>query len=516
MMTLRSSTPLVVTTSVRGASQTQVWNPQRPLALGFPLKWVLEKTQTGVRIRSLDQPQLTLQNGGFQELSFDEIQSGASVELPSFDSKKKSPYSIRIRPAALLDPVFQSAPAGDQLTAYTCVGNWVLSSAVIGSRYVGRFQKKAIFSIRKNGANYTLHSETPELQSSGVENLKNQAQGSTLTADELSHLTLRLGSQVWRFGLSQSKGLTFSTAARAGSQRFLSQSAQLEAISFKKALLWAGGAFGLILLLAWIWPKPTPEEKQELIPTQFASLVMKGQKSAAPAASSEAPASSPAENKELPKKVQDSKVVQAFRAKALNNAVSGLLKGGMTKLLLAQSDFASGRDAKNDTMKIFGSKSSALSAEGPSGATGDKNVQVSSLEGGGKSGAKGGYSQGQHAGVQGQGKSFVSTDWADGSVQEGLTKDEVGEVIHRHLSEVRYCYEASMIRQPDVEGKLIVNFTIAGQGNVKTADIKTSTLPDPRLDDCILRRLVTWKFPKTKGGVDVAVTYPFVFKTLGR
>ena len=102
------------------------------------------------------------------------------------------------------------------------------------------------------------------------------------------------------------------------------------------------------------------------------------------------------------------------------------------------------------------------------------------------------------------------------SVDEGLTKDEVGEVIHKHLSEVRYCYESAMIRSPDIEGKLMTDFTINGQGIVKSADVKSSTLPDPRLDDCIIRRLVTWKFPKPRGGVDVAVAYPFIFKSLGR
>ena len=115
-----------------------------------------------------------------------------------------------------------------------------------------------------------------------------------------------------------------------------------------------------------------------------------------------------------------------------------------------------------------------------------------------------------------QGKGFVSIDLANSSVEEGLTKDEVGEVIHRHMSEVRYCYESAMIRTPDIEGKLIVDFTIGGSGVVKTAEAKQSTLPDPRLDDCIIRRLMTWKFPNTKGGVDVAVSYPFIFKTLGR
>ena len=52
-----------------------------------------------------------------------------------------------------------------------------------------------------------------------------------------------------------------------------------------------------------------------------------------------------------------------------------------------------------------------------------------------------------------------------------------------------------MLRTPDIEGKLIVDFTIGGNGMVKSSEVKQSTLPDPRLDDCILRRLATWKFP---------------------
>jgi TonB family protein len=110
----------------------------------------------------------------------------------------------------------------------------------------------------------------------------------------------------------------------------------------------------------------------------------------------------------------------------------------------------------------------------------------------------------------------VDLDTAAASVAKGLTKDEVGRVIHAHLSEVRYCYESAMIRSPDIEGKLVVDFTINPSGVVSTTAVNQTTLPDPRLDDCILRRLATWKFPLPRGGVNVDVTYPFIFKSLGR
>ena len=73
-----------------------------------------------------------------------------------------------------------------------------------------------------------------------------------------------------------------------------------------------------------------------------------------------------------------------------------------------------------------------------------------------------------------------------------------------------------MIRSPDVEGKLVVQFTIGNLGSVRSTGVRSSSVPDRRLDDCVLDRLARWKFPQPKGGIEVAVTYPFIFKSLGK
>ena len=249
------------------------------------------------------------------------------------------------------------------------------------------------------------------------------------------------------------------------------------------------------------------------MPPQFTKIIMA--KTTKPEAGGTAggPASVP-----NVKRAQDAAVVQAFRAKALQSAVSNLLKGGMTRLL-AQSDFAGGAVARAGSSGIFNSKSSALVALAPAtGLVAGRNVGAGGVGGGGIGGGGTGvgYGKGAAAGVGGQGKGFVSMDVPGSSVEEGLTKDEVGAVIHKHMSEIRYCYESAMVRTPDIEGRLVADFTIGASGMVRTSAVKSSTLPDPRLDDCIIRRLMSWKFPQPKGGVDVAVSYPFIFKTLGR
>ena len=102
--------------------------------------------------------------------------------------------------------------------------------------------------------------------------------------------------------------------------------------------------------MTWLWPAPKPDT-ETLIPAQFAKIILAKPPVEAKvnAAASEGNAIKSAA---IPEKVAKAAVVQAFRAKALSSAVSGLLKGGMTSLL-AQSDFVSGKTASADALQII-------------------------------------------------------------------------------------------------------------------------------------------------------------------
>lgn len=505
----------VVTTSIRGSSRTQVWESSQPLALGHPFKWILERSENGVRLRSLARELGKIENGGVHEIPTSKLLEGAEIETPSF--------KFRIKPVRKIAPAFELGATGDVLRVYRCSGAWVIDSQTFeGGHYVAQVAKRKIFSLKKSGskgssAQYLVQSAVEGLRiAGGSERVLKSGETIELSAETLAESTATFvpagasSAQTWRFGLSSSPAFVDSKRRIAGALE------SQDADAFKKALIYASACLTLFGLISAFWPKA--EVEKELVPAQFAKIVLAKPEKNSAAAPSESGA--PAVSKEIPKKVRDAAVVQAFRAKALSNAVQGLLKGGMTKLL-AQSDFVSGSKKSLEARSILDSKSTALRATAPSAALGERNVQVAAL-GGEAKGVDGkaiGYGKGERAAVAGQGKGFVPFVSADSSgsvVDEGLTKDEVGEVIHRHLSEVRYCYESAMVRAPDVEGKLITAFVIGGNGIVKSAEAKSSTLPDPRLDDCILRRLATWKFPKPRGGVDVAVSYPFIFKTLGR
>jgi TonB family protein len=65
---------------------------------------------------------------------------------------------------------------------------------------------------------------------------------------------------------------------------------------------------------------------------------------------------------------------------------------------------------------------------------------------------------------------------------------------------------------PDLYGKILVKFTIGARGEVAESRVDTSTLKSALVEGCIMRRMASWKFPEPKGGTQVRVSYPFLFK----
>jgi hypothetical protein len=216
--------------------------------------------------------------------------------------------------------------------------------------------------------------------------------------------------------------------------------------------------------------------------------------------------------------MQKTALAQAFSGAAFKNASKSALSGGMTTLLKSGKLAGGSGGAQGITGSSSGLSRSAPGGGGAGGGVGTRGVEVASLGGGsGLFGVKGpGYGRGSHAAISGQGKSFVSLDTGESDVDEGLTREQIAAVFARHMSEIRYCYDAARLRNPDTEGKLPVAFSVSGSGRVATAAARGSSVGDPKLESCLLKRLVTWQFPHPKGGVTVAASYPLTFKALGR
>lgn len=137
----------------------------------------------------------------------------------------------------------------------------------------------------------------------------------------------------------------------------------------------------------------------------------------------------------------------------------------------------------------------------------------------------GGYStRGQGGGRPGYGAMKISGGSAGGYslpleeealVEGGLSKDQIAAVIQRNIGQIIYCYEKGLQVEPDLNGRVAVNFIIGGRGSVSSARINHTSLNDRPVEGCILNKLRAWKFPKPSGNVNVKVTYPFLLKRAG-
>jgi TonB family protein len=126
---------------------------------------------------------------------------------------------------------------------------------------------------------------------------------------------------------------------------------------------------------------------------------------------------------------------------------------------------------------------------------------------------------------KGKGKRFGNIKFKDSPKRAVVTTGRVSvsggaldrAIIKKHINRQKgsiiYCYKKAVQSQQDLEGKVIVRFTISPTGKVMRPGIKKSTLGSSSVESCIVSRLRRWRFPAPKNGGAVAVSYPFLFKT---
>lgn len=101
-------------------------------------------------------------------------------------------------------------------------------------------------------------------------------------------------------------------------------------------------------------------------------------------------------------------------------------------------------------------------------------------------------------------------------IEGGLDRDLIADVVNRNMGQIRFCYEQGLQGDPALAGRVAIGWTIGSNGQVKTAQVENTSLNSKLVEDCILLRLRTWKFPLPQGGSDVKVSFPFVLRRTGQ
>jgi uncharacterized membrane protein len=90
-----------------------------------------------------------------------------------------------------------------------------------------------------------------------------------------------------------------------------------------------------------------------------------------------------------------------------------------------------------------------------------------------------------------------------------LSPQEVAKVVNRRLGAIKGCYERALRRNPNLEGKVTIQFTVAGGGKVTSARATLNELT-PEVGECIVSAFMRFRFPEPEGG-STTFEYPFLF-----
>ena len=96
-----------------------------------------------------------------------------------------------------------------------------------------------------------------------------------------------------------------------------------------------------------------------------------------------------------------------------------------------------------------------------------------------------------------------------------IDREAVRRRVRHYLHEIRGCYnrELNRLEKGDrLEGKVVVSWEIVAQGVAKNVRIKSSTLGNPNVENCIRQRLASWSFPEPPVGLTAEVSFPFYLR----
>jgi hypothetical protein len=96
---------------------------------------------------------------------------------------------------------------------------------------------------------------------------------------------------------------------------------------------------------------------------------------------------------------------------------------------------------------------------------------------------------------------------------DGLSREEIQRVMVRMMSQMRYCYEKELNRDPNLEGKLQLQWVIQQNGDAAHAHVGNGL--GAAVADCVGRIVQRLKFPNPRGAGVVHVSYPLVFTHAG-
>jgi len=164
----------------------------------------------------------------------------------------------------------------------------------------------------------------------------------------------------------------------------------------------------------------------------------------------------------------------------------------------------------------FGFGGLGVRGTGAGGGGGGETVGIGGIGTKGRGGGLGGYGQGVGALGRKSDREIAITA-GTATVLGSIDKELIRAVIREHAAQIRFCYEEQLAVNPKLAGKVIIKWTIDADGNASNASVDGAgtSLADDKVHQCMMARIVSWQFPKPKGGGIAVITYPWILRAAG-
>lgn len=93
-------------------------------------------------------------------------------------------------------------------------------------------------------------------------------------------------------------------------------------------------------------------------------------------------------------------------------------------------------------------------------------------------------------------------------------EEDVYKTILKYSGGLRYIYNNALRKDPSLKGKITVKMVISIDGKVVNAEVVSSTISSPEMEEAIIKRIYRWQFLELKTGEDFTIAYTFDFSPI--
>ena len=97
-------------------------------------------------------------------------------------------------------------------------------------------------------------------------------------------------------------------------------------------------------------------------------------------------------------------------------------------------------------------------------------------------------------------------------IMGALNKCTIDSYLRKSEGEIKKCHENGLKKNPEIAGRVLINFVISASGDVSSSKVLRTTLDNAEVEKCVAGVIRKIKFPAPRGGGIVIVNQPFVFR----